>query len=297
MQIETKTNFLGRKLLAITFTLLILLVHQANADEMPGNYTRPPAPIAVSRSPSIQPTGIGGASTVGDSTIYWALDTSYAIDQVRVTLFQPISAVTSITISAENDTHREIVVGSAHYLTRNRDEIVFAIDRRISMKGIRFSVSAPNMVVGLTNIQVYGTKYVAPEIKLLKPIGGWASSSYPGYGIERLYDSNLSTAWNAGGFAPQFMEIDLGYPRELSAIQAVPAQFPEGFTTHLVYGSNDRWFYDELAGYTGYSSDGRLLQFNNHVRNLASGRYRFIRIVTQQSPSWVSWREIQIYGR
>ena len=122
--------------------------------------------------------------------------------------------------------------------------------------------------------------------------GVTASGSYAGSLPELAVDGDLSTAWNAGAFAPQWIEIDLGEPRSIYGISLLTAQSPKGETVHRILGkTNGADAYRVLHGFAGATIDGQWLRYSPPApwENL-----RFLRIETTDSPSWVSWREILI---
>lgn len=122
---------------------------------------------------------------------------------------------------------------------------------------------------------------------------GNASNTYmPAYSAPMASDGNTYTLWNSGGGAPQSIEIDLGSDRTFSRLRMLPAQSPAGFTRHGIYGSPSNrsgWVY--LGEVAGYSSDGLWIQFDNR----SDIQVRYLSIRTTQSPSWVAWREFQVY--
>lgn len=124
----------------------------------------------------------------------------------------------------------------------------------------------------------------------------YASHTGPGYSpsytIDSLYiDTN---SWNAGrGVGPDaevWIEYDLGATKTLRAIRMVPDQWPYGAAVHEIYAGNAPAPQNLIAT---VSADGAILEPFAAELN-ASGRY--VRVKTVSSPSWVAWREIEIYG-
>ncbi|MBO1034257.1 discoidin domain-containing protein [Delftia sp. SD018] len=109
--------------------------------------------------------------------------------------------------------------------------------------------------------------------------------------MAKAADGNPNTIWNAGGGATQWIDIDLGSERMFSILRMLPAQNPSGNTVHHIWGRNDagQWFdFGEVAGQT---SDNQWIEFNN----LLEIPVRVIILQTTSSPSWVAWREFQVY--
>lgn len=119
-----------------------------------------------------------------------------------------------------------------------------------------------------------------------------ASSSVAGgaYPPASATDSNESTKWNSGGNAPAWIYIDLGRSVIPSRIRLLPSQYPAGNTTHIIEGINEFGVISQISSITGYTSEAVWIQ----IDNLNSSKYKFLRIKTQTSPSWVSWKEIQV---
>lgn len=100
--------------------------------------------------------------------------------------------------------------------------------------------------------------------------------------------------WNAMASAPQFVEIDLGAEHIVRHITLNPEQTPAGMTNHQLSGS-------------GTNGQARILS-TLHQNTISGGwitvpltddegrGLRKIKVDTISSPSWVSWREIQVWG-
>lgn len=126
----------------------------------------------------------------------------------------------------------------------------------------------------------------------LFPASASADATYPGTSVNYLSDGlYLTNTWNAGHFAPAWVEFDLGSSRVITSIRAVPEQSPAGAVTHYVYAGNSPAPTTLVA--TLSSSNGDVME------PLAStvGTYaRYVRVYTSSSPSYVAWREVEIYG-
>lgn len=121
-----------------------------------------------------------------------------------------------------------------------------------------------------------------------------ASQSLPEGSPANVVDGNKDTSWQSGGEFPQWIEIDLGQAFMVEEIKLYVDQAPAGHTTHRVSGkTSDSDEYSELHQFSGTTDFGDLLEheFATPVENI-----RFVRIETNESPSWISWSEIEIYG-
>lgn len=121
-------------------------------------------------------------------------------------------------------------------------------------------------------------------------VSGYLDDQRPG----QAFDMNNETIWNAGDLPPQFIQIDLLKNTRLDRIELVVAQFPSGFTLHRLsgaqHGSSQNM--EELHTFGGVTEDDQLLSFNFNPLNRT---FRYLRISTLQSPSWVAWKEIRLY--
>jgi hypothetical protein len=70
-------------------------------------------------------------------------------------------------------------------------------------------------------------------------------------------------------------------------------QFPAGFTRHRVFGRASGGAESLLAELAGDTAAGQWLE-----RSPPHGwsGVRYVRVETVESPSWVAWREIQVFG-
>lgn len=120
-----------------------------------------------------------------------------------------------------------------------------------------------------------------------------ASSSLAENPIEFATDGFLGSFWGSGSGPPQWIEIDLGEPAQISAIRLLVSQFPNGETRHRLRGraEDGDWILLEEFNKNTRDSDWLEVLFDPAIENL-----QIIRIDTLESPSWVSWFEIVIHG-
>jgi len=108
-------------------------------------------------------------------------------------------------------------------------------------------------------------------------------------------DGAPGTVWISGGGPPQWIEVDLGQPSDVAAIELVVAQSPDGPTRHRILIGPRRTDLREVAVLRGQTADGQTLTFD--VSAAAGRDVRFVRVETSVSPSWVAWREMRVFGR
>ncbi|MGB8253464.1 MAG: hypothetical protein WCF08_09620, partial [Anaerolineaceae bacterium] len=87
---------------------------------------------------------------------------------------------------------------------------------------------------------------------------------------------------------------DLGQSRSISEIRLTISQYPEGVTDHQIWCGVNETDLKLLHEFTGKTSDPQVLTFKA-VQTI--GDCRYLRVVTSVSPSWVAWREIEVFGQ
>lgn len=127
------------------------------------------------------------------------------------------------------------------------------------------------------------------NLALGKPVR--ISSQMAGMDGALAVDGDLGTLWNSGGGPTQWIEIDLGAEFTLQEISLTVSQYPEGRTVHRILGRGTSGEFVELTTFDGNASDGQVLIFTppQPVQGI-----QFIRVETISTPSWVSWREIEV---
>jgi hypothetical protein len=121
-----------------------------------------------------------------------------------------------------------------------------------------------------------------------------ASRSLPEEPPTNAVDDNAGSQWTAGEGPVQWIQIDLEGSYRVTEIRLLVAQYPAGNTVHHVQvRSSSNAAYQTVYEFTSSTSDNDWLEFEpdaplDHVSQ--------IRIQTITSPSWVAWKEIQVYG-
>lgn len=106
-------------------------------------------------------------------------------------------------------------------------------------------------------------------------------------------DGNPETQWGTGEHAPQWIQMDLQSLATMTGIRLTIAQYPDGDTTHQVFAGASSSDLELVHEFSGSTSDNQTLEFT-FAEPLTGIRY--VRILTTESPSWVSWKEIEILG-
>lgn len=103
-------------------------------------------------------------------------------------------------------------------------------------------------------------------------------------------DHNPESSWAAGDHAPQWVQLDLGQPESISKVRLNVNQTPAGPTKHEIYGGPSPDQLTLLGTLEGVTTDKQWIELNASGANV-----RYVKISTVKSPSWVSWREIEVY--
>jgi hypothetical protein len=109
---------------------------------------------------------------------------------------------------------------------------------------------------------------------------------------DSAFDGDTATACNAGNYAPQWIEVDLGADYGITRVDGCADITPDGQVTHAIEGrtSSGTWF--TLGSYSGPS-------VRNHWLTIPcdpSNAVRHLRVTTTASPSWIAWFEIRVFA-
>ena len=120
-----------------------------------------------------------------------------------------------------------------------------------------------------------------------------ASRSLPNLPSAYAVNGSTDNWWGSGNFPSQWIEIDLGEPATVRLFRLVASQSPAGDTRHQLWVGERRESLYLLHTFEGYTQDLSVLEYapDTPLENI-----RYVRVITRQSPSWVSWREIEIIG-
>lgn len=138
-----------------------------------------------------------------------------------------------------------------------------------------------------TTIEIYND-----NLAYNKPVR--ASHSTPENPPTNAVDDNADTQWIAGEGPVQWIEVDLQGSYRITEIRLLVAQYPAGNTTHRVQvRTSSNSVYQTIHEFNGSTNDNDWLIFKPDVplENVIQ-----IRVQTVVGPSWVAWKEIQVYG-
>jgi hypothetical protein len=104
-----------------------------------------------------------------------------------------------------------------------------------------------------------------------------------------VFDHDLQKPWMSGGFAPAWVQLDLGQPTTIAKVRLYTAQSPAGPTSHQILGGLTPDSLAPLGALDGDTADAQWLELQ------VKGQVRYLRVMTLKSPSWVAWGEIEVY--
>ncbi len=107
------------------------------------------------------------------------------------------------------------------------------------------------------------------------------------------FDDDPDTNWNANNLAAQWIAVTLDSIYLVDRIELVVAQAPAGPTTHLIWlgnGSGVRTLYTRLTDI--HTEDGQTLTVDFDPPRPVDD----LLVHTLESPSWVAWREVRVFG-
>jgi hypothetical protein len=129
-----------------------------------------------------------------------------------------------------------------------------------------------------------------PNIALNKPVAA-SGTVFPANPPSAAVDG-LSATWWTGGPTPQWIEIDLGADTKVAHVALLTSQTPTGYTVHRVSGRTQAGVWSLLHEFAGVTADSQTLEV---TLPQPWPNIRYIRIETVDSPSWVGWREIEVF--
>src|SRR5262249_2726391 len=101
--------------------------------------------------------------------------------------------------------------------------------------------------------------------------------------------------WNSGGYAPGWIEADLGAVRKRARISMITSQTPAGPTVHEVWVSTEPMGEDRSKGKLVHTFQGETINEQELKHTFPTElSVRYVQILTTHSPSWVGWANIDL---
>ena len=122
---------------------------------------------------------------------------------------------------------------------------------------------------------------------------GSASASNGQESAPLAIDDDPESIWSAGGGAIQWLELTLDKFYLVDRIELVVTQAPAGETSHQIWGSAASGALTKLHEYIDApTSDGQTLEIPVDPPLILDR----VMVLTTQSPSWIAWREVRVFG-
>jgi len=142
----------------------------------------------------------------------------------------------------------------------------------------------------ITTVETQQDLPTSGNLALNQTVTAFSSSQFA---AEFAVDGDEATSWGSGDFAPQWIEIDLGAPATITGMRLLTSQSPPGDTVHVVSVRGENGIFSEVYRLDQFTQDAEWLTF---APDAPLENVRVVRIETIESPSWVSWIEIQVLG-
>ena len=115
-------------------------------------------------------------------------------------------------------------------------------------------------------------------------------------GAAAVTDGNKSPGnWNAGAGPHQWVEIDLGSPSTVTHVTLIPEQTDAiQHVKNTIFGVAPDGRRTVIAEQDGITVSGG--EYTKPIGHTLGGGIQKVRIETIRTNSWVSWREIEVYG-
>ncbi|MGB3947617.1 MAG: PKD domain-containing protein [Bacteroidia bacterium] len=153
------------------------------------------------------------------------------------------------------------------------------------------SVSIRCLFVLLLCFQVASTFAQCDNVALGKPVT--ASAELGSNPAQNAVDGDCSAIWNAGNFATQYIQVDLGALYTINNINIMFEMTPNGNVNHEILTSPDMVTWNVVDVATGFYITGQLIERCYSSSPLTN--VRGVRINSITSPSWIAIREFGVY--
>jgi Tol biopolymer transport system component len=107
------------------------------------------------------------------------------------------------------------------------------------------------------------------------------------------FDGLIQDWWNAGSYPPQWVDVDLQYPRTIARLQLIAPALPFNGTVLVLGRSDASQPYRLLYAFTGPTSD---LQELDYAPSHPWTNVRDLRLQVSSTNGWVSLRELEVYA-
>ncbi|MGZ4152560.1 MAG: discoidin domain-containing protein, partial [Actinomycetota bacterium] len=112
----------------------------------------------------------------------------------------------------------------------------------------------------------------------------------------RAVDGQTSDWWNSGNYPGQWLEVDLGRPRQIARVSLITMEYPGGSSILLLGRATSEDTFHLLHAFRGPMADLQQVAF---APKKAWRNVRYLRLYIPQvyAPvGWVAWHEMSVYG-
>lgn len=135
----------------------------------------------------------------------------------------------------------------------------------------------------------------ATNLALNKPVTAGSSDGRADGAPALAVDGNPGTRWNAGGYAPKWIRVDLGSNYSINKVRLSAEGLPAGVVSYDIQGSLDGSSYTTIVSGSSNSSSSSSSTWGEHTFNPTNVRY--VRINCKDwAGSWVAIREVEVYS-
>ncbi len=176
-----------------------------------------------------------------------------------------------------------------------------AVDGNEGVRIIRIVTEESPSWVAWSELEVTGTWVNGNgEVKNLMQQATTRASSFTEEGVpELIMDGNEHTSWNSGGFAPAYLEIDLGREAHVHEVQLLVAQLPIGPTRHVLQMGPSSDHLEAVHEFAGGTFNGQWLVFpeeEDHVAAQGDCSLLELNLVMKQTAQQCSSCQVWFWG-
>ena len=110
---------------------------------------------------------------------------------------------------------------------------------------------------------------------------------------DSLVGRTAGGGFSAGGYAPQYVQLELPGTYTICNALMLTNQAPSGATNHQITAGTFLNSTSVVTSFVGSTSSGQWL---NATYNPCLTSVRFIRLSSISSPSWIAWSRFYVYG-
>lgn len=118
---------------------------------------------------------------------------------------------------------------------------------------------------------------------------------YPARNPKNAFDGDTTTIWHPQAYPTQWISVYFKNFSKIDSLTMWYGQTPSGSTTQEIYSTSDSVNWNLVETYTPQHNLGQgnyTLRFSEKIE-----KSKGLKITTTQNPSWIQWREIEVWGQ